>query len=193
MTENPLLQDAPAILRARLAGSGQAIEGASCLGGERPPNQLVAAMTAIVCVAMASIWSYVYTSPDMPGIDPVVDYAWYIPTSGYFPVVWLALTLGITIAFYLILRSPLGNAARIPAIAAFLAQLALKIVWAWLLFGQRAPVAGLYIQVLFVICIVATVWLSARVDRLAAFLMAPYVAWVAFVLALTASKADLAG
>jgi hypothetical protein len=45
----------------------------------------MAAMTALVCIAFTSIWGYVFISPDMLGLDPTIDYAWFVPT-----VLWAA-------------------------------------------------------------------------------------------------------
>ncbi|SDR64002.1 TspO and MBR related proteins [Rhizobiales bacterium GAS113] len=194
MTNNPLLVDAPAIERARRFGSAQSIEGASCLEGtQRPPSRPIAAMTAIVCVAMTSIWGFVFIDPDMPGLDPTINYAWFVPTGPLFSTIWLTLTLCIAASFYLVLRSPPGNSARSLAIIAFIAQFILKSFWAWLLFGRRAPITGLYVMTLFVICVIASIWLAAKVDRRAALLMAPYVSWVAFILSLTISSAVVVG
>jgi benzodiazapine receptor len=190
MMNNPLLVDAPAIERARRFGSAQSIEGASCLEGTQlPPSRPIAAMIAFVCVAMTSIWGFVFIDPDMPGLDPIINYAWFVPTGPLFSTIWLALTLCMTASFYIVLRSPPNDTARSLAIIAFIAQFILKSFWAWLLFGQRAPIAGLYVMSLFVICVIASIWLAARVDRRAAFLMAPYVSWVAFILLLTISTA----
>jgi translocator protein len=186
--------DAPAVLRARKFGGDQDIEGASCLEGSgRAPNRPVAAMTALVCVAFTSIWGYVFISPDMPGLDPTINYAWFVPTGHWFLTIWMTLTLCLAASFYLVLRSSPDNGARNPAIIAFVAQFILKALWAWLLFGQRAPIPGLMVMTVFVICVIASIWLSAHVDRRAAYLMAPYVSWVAFVFSLTISTAMSVG
>jgi tryptophan-rich sensory protein len=186
--------NAPAVVRARKSGGGPCIEGASCLAGtERAPSRLVAAMTSLVCVAFTSIWGYVFISPDMPGLDPTIDFAWFVPTGPWFLAIWMAQTLCLAASFYLVLRTPPDTVARSPAIAVFVTQFILKSVWASLLFEQRAPVAGLCVMALFVICVVAGVCLAARVDRRAAFLMVPHLSWVAFVLLLTISTAISVG
>ncbi|MBV9590406.1 MAG: tryptophan-rich sensory protein [Hyphomicrobiales bacterium] len=191
MTNNPLLMDAPAVMSARRFGAGQDIEGASCLeGAERAPNRVVAATTALVCVIFTSVWGYVFISPDMPGLDPTIDYAWFVPTGSRFLAIWIALTLCLASSFYLVLRASPDNWARNAAIVVFIAQFILKSMWAWLFFGLRAPVPALFLMVLLVACIVASIWLNALVDRRAALLMAPYFSWAAFVLLLTLSTAN---
>jgi benzodiazapine receptor len=190
MTNNPLMVDARAIRRARALGSAQSLDGTSCLEGtQRSPSRPVAAATAIICVAFSSIWSFVFTDPYMPGLDATIDYAWYVPTGPLFATIWLTLTLCMTGSFYLVLRAPRDSAARGSAIVAFVAQFILKSLWAWLFFGQRLPVTGLYVMTLFVVSVAATIWLSARVDRRAGLLMAPYASWVAFILLWTLTTA----
>lgn len=194
VTNNPLLVNAPAIVRARVFGADQDIEGASCLDETgRAPNRPMALMTAFVCVAFTSVWGYVFISPDMPGLDPTIDYAWFVPTGNRFLTIWMVLTLCLAGSFYLVLRSSPDNRARSPAIVAFVAQFILKSVWAWLFFGVRAPISALIVMTAFVLCVIASIWLAARIDRRAACLMAPYLAWAAFILLLTISTAATVG
>jgi len=186
MRDDPFFSRAPAIERARRHGSAQAIDGVSAIAGSgQPPIRPVAAATAAICVGVTSIWSFVFFDPYMPNIDPLIDYAWFVPTGPLFGTMWLILTIMIAIAFYLVLRAA-RSPARSAAISALLLQFALKPIWAWMLFVQRTPVTGLYLMALFVACVVASLWYSAKVDRRATLLMAPHLAWVAFILATTA-------
>ncbi len=190
MTDNPLLMDAPAVVRARKFGVGQDIEGASCLkGADRAPSRPMAAMMAFICIAFTSIWGYVFISPDMPGLDPTINYAWFVPTGPRFLAGWVALTVCLASSFYLVLRASPDNWARSPAIVAFIAQFVLKSVWAWLFFGLRAPMPALFVMAVFFVCVIMSLWLNALVDRRAAYLMAPYLSWAAFILLLTISTA----
>src|SRR5258708_16881629 len=111
-------------------------------GGEgRRRIRPYAGLAAVLWVAMTSIWGFVFLDPYMPSLDPVVDYAWYVPTGPLFTTVWLILTLMMAAAFYIVLRSP-ESPARSAAIVAFVAQFILKSVWAWLLFAPRTPLPG---------------------------------------------------
>jgi len=191
---DPLFSNAPAIVNARKDGGIVSLDG-TCdyAGGWQPPSRPIAALTAFICVAVTCVWGYVFTSPDMPGIDPAINYAWYVPVAPLFSVIWFASTLGLIVAFYLILRAPFATAARSAAIGAFLAQFILRAVWAWAFFGQRTPFGGLFLMVLYVLAVVATLILAVRVDRRAALFMAPYVTWVSFVSLVTAHTATYAG
>jgi benzodiazapine receptor len=63
-------------------------------------------------------------------------------------------------------------------------MMALNALWSWLFFAwQRGGAAMLDIGLMWVL-IVATIVAFARIDRIAAWLMAPYLAWVSFAAAL---------
>ena len=51
---------------------------------------------------------------------------------------------------------------------ALASQFILKSVWAWLFFGVRAPISALIVMTAFVLCVIASIWLAARIDRRAA-------------------------
>jgi tryptophan-rich sensory protein len=125
----------------------------------------------------------------MPGINPTIDYAWHIPVGPLFEAVWLASTLGIICAFYLVLRSPPSNPARAPAVAAFLAQFVLRGLWAWAFFIQRTPHGSVLLAQFFFLAAVAGAVFTARVDRRAVLFMAPYLSWISFISFVTISKA----
>jgi translocator protein len=191
---HPLFLNARAIRRARNNGSVVSLHGADCLRESgQPPSRPIAAITAIVCVAVTSIWGYIFTSPKMPSINPTIDYAWFIPVSPLFEAVWLASTLGLICAFYLVLRAPPSNPARGPAVAAFLAQFILRAVWAWAFFIQRTPHVSVLLAEFFILAAVISAIFAARVDRRAVLFMAPYLSWISFISFVTASKAINAG
>jgi tryptophan-rich sensory protein len=62
----------------------------------------------------------------------------------------------------------------------FLIQLALNALWSPVFFGWHGARTALAIIVALLIAIAATVATASRVDRLAAWLLAPYMLWVAY-------------
>jgi tryptophan-rich sensory protein len=65
-------------------------------------------------------------------------------------------------------------------------QLALNALWSLLFFGARSPLAALIEIVLLWIAIVATIVAFARISKLAALLLIPYLLWVTFATVLNA-------
>jgi tryptophan-rich sensory protein len=62
----------------------------------------------------------------------------------------------------------------------FLIQLALNALWSPVFFGWHGTRTALVIIVALLIAIAATMLTASRVDRLAAWLLAPYLLWVAY-------------
>jgi tryptophan-rich sensory protein len=62
----------------------------------------------------------------------------------------------------------------------FLIQLALNALWSPVFFGWHGTRTALIIIVALLIAIAATMLTASRVDRLAAWLLAPYLLWVAY-------------
>ncbi|MBV9431077.1 MAG: tryptophan-rich sensory protein [Hyphomicrobiales bacterium] len=192
MTKIPMLSDAPAAERAREAEDLRDIQGVREFGqapglevARTPPRRIAAAAIALICVAVTSISSYIFTNPEMPRLDPVVEFPWFIPMGPAFGLIWLVLTISAIASFYLILRSSPDNKYRRLAIATFVAGLAIHTVWAWLLFARRLPTPSLVAVVLFVAIVIVAIWIAAYVDKRASLLLAPYLAWSVFALLAT--------
>ncbi len=66
------------------------------------------------------------------------------------------------------------------ALTLFLVQLFLNALWSPLFFGMKRTDLGLLDIVLLLIAIVWTILLFRKIDRVAAWLLAPYLAWVSF-------------
>jgi translocator protein len=62
----------------------------------------------------------------------------------------------------------------------FLVQLALNALWSPIFFGWHGTRTALVIIMALLIAIAATLIAASRVDRLAAWLLAPYLLWVAY-------------
>ena len=111
----------------------------------------------------------------------------WTPPGWLIGAVWTVLYAAIAVG-----SAVLWNRSRYPAYAALLAvNLALNAYWCRLFFSQRRPEAALVeILVLLATC-VGLVALAARRSGLAAGLLTPYAAWVAFASFLNAAIVKL--
>jgi tryptophan-rich sensory protein len=101
------------------------------------------------------------------------------PPDWVFGPVWTVLFVLMALAAALVWRhGPVPG--RRPAIAWFLAQLALNLSWTCLFFGLQQVGLALLCLILLWFAIAATLWEFRRSDRLAGWLLAPYLAWVSF-------------
>ena len=108
------------------------------------------------------------------------------PPNWAFPVAWTLLFVLMGVAFWRILRTP-ESARRSLAIRLFVAQLVVNVGWSTAFFGAHSPLAGMLVIVPFWLLIAATAWTFRSVDRPAAWLLTPYLAWVAFAAVLNAA------
>ncbi len=108
----------------------------------------------------------------------------FAPPSWVFGPVWTLLYLMMGFASWLVLRAGPARPEVRAALALYLVQLVFNLLWSFLFFGLRRPdIAFVEILVLLAL-IVATIARFAPVSRPAAWLLAPYAAWVAFASAL---------
>ncbi|MEO8064032.1 MAG: TspO/MBR family protein [Pseudomonadota bacterium] len=134
---------------------------------------LCAVAGAIGAFASINAQSF-YTQLDRP--------PWAPPASVFGPV-WTVLYLAMAVAAWLVWRER-GWARARGALGLFVLQLALNALWSWLFFGWHRGALAFVDIVLLLALIVATVVAFARIRRAAAWLLAPYLAWVSFATAL---------
>ncbi len=121
----------------------------------------------------------------------VTDAAWYrelarpswAPPGWVFGPVWLTLYTMMGVAAWRVWRTPSGP-ARSRALGWFAAQLALNAAWTPVFFGLRSLGGGLVVIGLLVVAIAGTIRAFRVVAPRAAWLLAPYLAWVLFATAL---------
>ena len=118
------------------------------------------------------------------------DTGWFVEPALYpptivFPVVWTVLFTLIGVAVYLVWREGTDRREVRLALAAFAAQFLLNLAWTPAFFGLQRPDLGLVVIVPLAALIALTIYAFDRVDRRAAALLVPYLAWVLFATYLT--------
>ncbi|QAU12319.1 tryptophan-rich sensory protein [Halorubrum sp. BOL3-1] len=112
----------------------------------------------------------------------------FYPPSWAFGVVWpiLYALLGAAAALvYLAGRDGAASAGRVrTALALFGVQLAVNVAWSPVFWGLERDDLGLVVLAVLLPLVVATIRAFDRVDRRAAALVVPYLAWVCFATAL---------
>ena len=105
------------------------------------------------------------------------------PPGWIFGPVWSALYTMMAVAAWLVWKRG-GFVAQRRPLAQFLAQLVLNAAWTPLFFGLHRPGIAFVEIVLLWLAIAATLTAFQPVSRVAAWLLAPYLAWVSFAAAL---------
>ncbi|QDZ06738.1 tryptophan-rich sensory protein [Sphingomonas panacisoli] len=105
------------------------------------------------------------------------------PPGWVFPIAWTALYIMMGLALAMILNAR-GSRYRGLAIALFVGQMVLNLVWTPVFFGAHLVFAALLILIaMFVVALITTI-VFGRIRTGAAWLMVPYLAWLCFAGAL---------
>lgn len=136
----------------------------------------------LVCGAFLVAGSLV-TAPAAAGWYQTLQRPTFAPPDAVFAPVWTAIFLLMAVAGWRVWRLAGWTAAQ----ALFGLQLLLNFAWSALFFGLQRPDLALVEIFVLAVAIVATMRAFGRVDRLAAWLLAPYLAWVAFAAVLNAA------
>lgn len=105
------------------------------------------------------------------------------PPNALFGPVWLVLYIMIAVAGWLVWREAGIAGAALP-LALYLLQLALNAAWSWLAFRRRRLELAAVDMAALWLAILATILAFQPISTTAAWLLAPYLAWVTFALAL---------
>ena len=141
---------------------------------------LSAALMAAAPVILAAVLGNLATMPNIPGWYAGLVKPALTPPNWVFGPAWTTLYILMIVAFYRVLRLDPATPGRARAIGVFLAQLTLNAAWSFAFFAAHSPLGGLLVIVPMEALILVTIALFWRLDRIAAFCLIPYAAWVAF-------------
>lgn len=131
-----------------------------------------------VCLAAGALGSWFTFDAVRTWYPTLQKPAWNPPASVFGPVWTTLYVLMGTAAWRIWRRSTQANVR--PALRLFGIQLLLNTVWSGLFFGLHAPGLAFLELVLLWAAILATLLHFRPLDRPAAWLLAPYLAWVSF-------------
>ncbi|MFA6964602.1 TspO/MBR family protein [Bosea sp. (in: a-proteobacteria)] len=151
---------------------------------ERHSSPWVALIFAILPVVAASLLGSAATVPQIPGWYAGLAKPPFNPPNWIFAPVWTTLFAMMAYAVFRILRQPLDKRW---ALVAYHIQLALNLAWSCVFFGLNSPLGGILVILPLLAMILVTIAAFRPIDRLAALLLWPYLAWVWFATLLNAS------
>lgn len=112
----------------------------------------------------------------------------FTPPSVVFPIAWTTLYVLMAISAYRVWDKGEGE-KRKGALTLWGTQLALNAAWSPIFFGARQPAFALVDLIAMFAAIAAYASAARKIDRPAAWMMAPYLLWVAFAGVLNAEIA----
>lgn len=140
-------------------------------------------LSLLITGAAGAIGS-IFTRSAIPGWYRTLNKPDWTPPGSIFGPVWTLLYALMGIAAFLVWQRRDEHPEARRGLQLFGVQLTLNVLWSGLFFGLRSPAAGLIEIAGLWLAIVATVVSFARVSRVAAVLMLPYLAWTTFASAL---------
>ncbi len=114
--------------------------------------------------------------------NELIQPAWG-PPAWLFGPVWTVLYILMAVSAWLVWRQH-GFRGAATALTLFIAQLCANALWSWLFFAWRQGALALVEIVVLWLLIAVTIGAFWRLNRIAALLLAPYLAWVTFATAL---------
>lgn len=138
-----------------------------------------------ICFTVAGV-SARWTAAEIPVWYRTLTRPAIAPPNWVFGPVWTLLYTLMAVAAWLVWQSP-ASPQRTWGLILFLVQLGLNFAWSWIFFSRHAIGAALAEVLVLWTAIAATALLFARSSPPAAWLLAPYLAWVAFASVLNAA------
>ncbi|NCB92961.1 MAG: tryptophan-rich sensory protein [Clostridia bacterium] len=103
------------------------------------------------------------------------------PPGWLFPIVWTILYISMGVAAYLIYESEEGTASeKTEALKKYTLQLVANLIWPFLFFGAQWYLLAFAWLVLLWYLILVTILEFAKIEKVAAYLLIPYLVWVIF-------------
>ena len=142
-------------------------------------------VTILICFGAAWLGSR-FTAPSIGGWYATLRKPAWTPPNWVFGPVWSLLYLSMAVAVWLVWRKAGISGERL-ALELFALQLFLNVAWSAIFFGAHRPGVAFAEIVLLWLMILATIVSFRPVSRAAAWLLVPYLLWVAFAAALNYS------
>lgn len=130
----------------------------------------------VLCFGIAALGGFA-TSQGLKGYYETLRKPSWTPPGYVIGLIWQFLYACMSVAAWLVWRRV---GWKHPAIALFLVQLLLNLLWSYVFFVMQCPEMAFYELSVLWLAILATLILFYRVSRLAGFLFVPYLAWVTF-------------
>lgn len=143
-------------------------------------NNALKLIIAIVVSELAGIIGSVFTASSIEGWYAGIVKPSLNPPAWVFGPVWTTLFALMGIAAFIVWRKGLDRRDVKIALGIFVLQLALNTLWSIVFFGFHS-LGGALVEIVFLwLAILATIIAFSKISKPAAWLLAPYIAWVSF-------------
>ncbi|OGE33683.1 TspO protein [Candidatus Daviesbacteria bacterium RIFCSPHIGHO2_02_FULL_36_13] len=137
-----------------------------------PKNLLKLIFSIGICLGAGVLGSF-FTISSIPTWYVTLNKPFFSPPNWVFGPVWTILYILMGYSLYLVWKKK-----KVPSI--FWIQLILNASWSIIFFGMKSPSLALINIAVLWIAIVLTIKSFYKINKLAAYLLYPYLAWVSF-------------
>ena len=142
-----------------------------------------ALLTVTLIMFIGFVMSFISNSGNDNRWYSALDKPYWTPPGWVFPVVWTSLYILLGLALAMILNAR-GARGRGVAISLFVAQMALNYIWSPTFFAAHQVSAALGVIIIMLTLTIATTFAFARIRKVAAWMLVPYMVWLSLALLL---------
>jgi len=143
-------------------------------------------IVALIVPQLAGVLGTLFTASSITTWYATLTKPSFNPPGWLFGPAWTLLYLLMGVSVFLIWQNP-SSRARNKALRLFWIQIAFNAIWSPLFFGLKSPLLGLIDIVILLALLFYTTTLFYKIKKIAAYLLFPYIAWVAFATILNLS------
>ncbi len=136
-----------------------------------------------VCLLAAYIGS-LFTMPEIENWYAFINKPSFTPPNEVFSPVWTLLFIMMGVSLFLIISQKKKNKYTKQGLILFGCQLILNILWSFLFFGWHEILAALSELFSLWSILAATILVFWKINKAAAYLLIPYLAWLSFAFVL---------
>ncbi len=135
--------------------------------------------TFVLCQSVGIIGAG-FTAPMIDSWYNLLNKPWFTPPSWLFGPVWTLLYFLMGVSLYIIWTEVKPSKKRTQAMKLFFAQLGANLLWSLMFFGLQSPLLGFITIVAMWVLIALTKHAFMKLNKLAGWLLLPYLLWVSF-------------
>jgi len=136
-------------------------------------------LSLLITLAIGAVAS-LFTRPEIKTWYTTLNKPGFTPPNWLFPVAWTLLYIMIATAAYLVWKRRDATATYKITLYVYIAQLLLNFMWSIVFFGMHQILGGLIIIILLLVFIILNINYFGRFNKIAAWLLVPYLAWVSY-------------
>jgi benzodiazapine receptor len=151
-------------------------------------NKFTKIVIALIVCLMVGYSASLVTKPSIETWYSTIEKPSFNPPNWIFMPVWTVLYIFMAVAAGLVWdKIKEQNETVKTALGFFLIQLTLNVIWSYLFFGLKNPMLALIEIALLLLMIYETYIKFGKINKIAGYLLIPYLVWVAFAAVLNAS------